>query len=432
MSEKFDVIVVGAGLAGTSAAYTLAKAGLNVIVVERGDFPGAKNVMGGVLYRQPLEKVIPGWWREAPVERPITDERIYLLTSDGMVQVGYKNGRLREEPYHAFTVLRAKFDRWFADKAVQAGALLVTETVAEDVIRDHRGQIIGVRTNRPDGDIYADVVIAADGVNSLLSKKAGLHSEWRPDQVALATKEIIALSREKIEDRFNLEAGEGAAIEFFGEATLGMLGYGFIYTNSDSLSVGVGVLLSELIKRKMSPNELQERFKAHPMVRKLLEGGEVKEYMAHLIPEGGYNSVPPVYADGMLVVGDAAMLVNGLFREGSNYAAISGKLAAQTVLYAREKRDFSAATLKRYRALLEDSFIIKDLKSYSRISRLAHQRPELLTEYPKLLFDAVHEIKTVDCVPKRDKLLRIGRMFLKRRGAWNLVRDLAGALRAIP
>lgn len=432
MSEKFDVIVAGAGLAGTSAAYTLAKAGLNVALIERGDFPGAKNVMGGVIYRQPMEKVMPGWWREAPLERPITDERIYVLTPDGMVQLGYKNARLREEPYHAFTVLRAKFDRWYADKAVQAGALLIAETAVEDVIRDGRGQIVGVRTNRPDGDLYADVVIAADGVNSLLSKKAGLHPEWRPDQVALATKEIISLPREKIEDRFNLESGEGAATEYFGDSTLGMLGYGFIYTNSDSLSVGVGVLLSDLIKRKMNPNDLQERFKAHPMVRKLIEGGEVKEYMAHLIPEGGYDSMPPVYTDGMLVVGDAAMLVNGLFREGSNFAAVSGKLAAQTVLYARERGDYSARTLKHYRQLLEQSFIIKDLKSYSRMSRFAHKHPAALTEYPKLLFDAVHEIKTVDSIPKRDKLVSVAKMFVKRRGAWNLARDMLGAIRAIP
>jgi electron transfer flavoprotein-quinone oxidoreductase len=431
MQERFDAIVVGAGLAGLSAAYVMARAGLNVAVIERGDFPGAKNVMGGILYRQPTEKVYPNWWREAPVERPITEQRVWVLTADSMVTFGYKSKRFAEEPYNAFTVLRARFDRWFAEKVVQAGALLVTETVVEDVIRKN-GQIVGVRTNREEGDLYADVVIAADGVNSLLSKKVGLHPELPPDRVALATKEIIALERSKIEDRFGLEPGEGTAIELFGDATLGMLGYGFIYTNQDSLSVGVGVLLSDLIKRKVSPNDLQERLKAHPMVRRLLQGGELKEYMAHLIPEGGYDRIPTLYTDGYLVVGDAAGMVNGLFREGSNFACISGKLAAQTVLYAKERGDFSARTLARYQDLLNQSFIIRDLKGYARVSRYVHENPALLTEYPQLMADAAHDLMTVDGVPKRDKLLGIVRKTLGRRSPWRIARDVVGGIRAIP
>jgi electron transfer flavoprotein-quinone oxidoreductase len=430
-AEKFDVAVVGAGLAGTSAAYTLAKAGAKVLLIERGDAPGSKNVMGGILYRQPMEKIIPGWWRDAPIERPISEQRVWVLTEDSAVTLGYKSERFNEEPYNAFTVLRAKFDKWFADQAAAAGAVLVNETVVEDVIRDN-GQIVGVRTNREDGDIYASVVIAADGVNSLLSQKAGLHGEWKSNQVAIGVKEIIQMSREKMEDRFGLENGEGTAMELFGDATFGMMGYGFIYTNRDTLSVGVGVLLSDLIERKINPNDLQERFKQHPMVRKLLEGGEAKEYMAHLIPEGGWASVPPLYAGGFLVAGDAAMMVNGIFREGSNLAAISGKLAAQTALEALDRGDFSARGLSSYLDRLEDSFIVRDLQGYSRISHYAHEHPDLFTVYPQLLAEAIHGVMTVDSQPKYLKLLDVMRGVRERRPLLSMAKDFAGALRALP
>jgi electron transfer flavoprotein-quinone oxidoreductase len=429
-SERFDVAVVGAGLAGTAAAYLLAKAGLKVVCLERGDEPGTKNVMGGVLYRQPTEKIIPGWWRDAPVERPVVEERMWLVTEDSLIQAGFKSTRYAEEPHNAFTVLRVKFDKWFADQAVAAGALLITNTVAEDVIRQD-GRIVGVRTGRSDGDVFANVVIAADGVNSLLSKKAGLHGELAPNQVALATKEIINMTREKIEDRFLLNPNEGATIEVFGDSTMGMLGYGFIYTNRDSLSVGVGALLSDFIRKKVNPNDLMERFKANPMIKRLLEGGESKEYMAHLIPEGGADAMPPVFTDGMLVVGDAAGMSNAIYREGSNLALVSAKLAAQTCIEAHQRGDFSAQSLARYRQLLDESFIMKDLSLYSRTSRFFQKNRDFLELYPGMLAEAAHQMLSVDSVPKQDKQRAILRQLLRERAPWELIRDAVGALRAL-
>jgi electron transfer flavoprotein-quinone oxidoreductase len=399
-------------------------------MIERGDEPGTKNVMGGVLYRQPTEKIIPGWWREAPVERPIVEERMWLLTEDSMIQAGFKSTRYAEEPHNAFSVLRVKFDKWFADKATGAGALLITNTVAEDVIRQD-GRIVGVKTGRDQGDVYANVVIAADGVNSLLSKKAGLHGEIPPHHVALATKEIVNMSREKIEDRFLLNPNEGATIEIFGDSTMGMLGYGFIYTNRDSLSVGVGALLSDFIRKKINPNDLMERFKANPMVKRLLDGGESKEYMAHLIPEGGAAAMPPVFTDGMLVVGDAAGMSNAIYREGSNLALISAKLAAQTCIEAHERGDFSARSLGRYRQLLDESFIMKDLRLYSRTSQFFQNNRDFLEVYPGILAEAAHQMLTVDSVPKQDKQRAIVRRLLKERAPWDLVRDAIGALRSL-
>ncbi|MDP2727686.1 MAG: FAD-dependent oxidoreductase [Dehalococcoidia bacterium] len=428
--EKFDVAIVGAGPAGLAAAYVLAQAGLQVVVFERGEYPGSKNVMGGILYRQPTEAVFPGFWKEAPLERPIVEQRIWVLTKQSAITLGYKSERLAQEPYNCFSVLRAKFDRWLAGKVEEAGAFILTETVVEGLLREN-GKVVGVRTGREDGDVRADVVIAADGVNSLIARDAGLHAELKPEHVALTVKEIIALPKEKIEDRFNLEQGQGAAIELVGEATGRMLGTAFIYTNQDSLSVGVGAIAADFVSSAIKPYELIEQLKNHPAVRPLLAGGETKEYMAHLIPEGGYKAIPKLYADGLLVVGDAAMLVNSLHREGSNLALTSGSLAAQAIIKAREKGDFSAQSLSVYQRLLEESFVIKDLKKYRNATHYLEAHRELFTLYPELMDEAAYDMMVVDSIPKGDKQKMIFKRVRSRRPLLRLAKDLFDGWRAI-
>src|SRR5690606_21139977 len=122
-------------------------------------------------------------------------QRIWLMGKESAVTFSHRNENYKE-PFNCFTGLRVKFDQWFADKAVAAGAIPVYETVALDVIREG-GKVVGVKTDRDDGDLYADVVVIADGVNSLLGKALGIHKEWRPDEVSLAVKEVIAMPREK-------------------------------------------------------------------------------------------------------------------------------------------------------------------------------------------------------------------------------------------
>jgi len=420
--DAFDAIVVGAGPAGTAAAYLLAKSGWQVVLVERGDYPGAKNVMGGILYRVAMEEIIPSFWKEAPVERHITEQRVWLLSSDSAFSVGYKSDRLAKDPYNAFTVLRAKFDSWFAGKAEEAGAILVPQTVAEELIWEG-GRVIGVRTGRQEGDLFASVVILAEGVNSLLAKKAGLHPEILPHQVALAVKETICLPKERIEDRFNLEDGEGTAIEIVGENTKGRVGAGFIYTNRESLSVGVGVLLSDLVELKLTPHDLIEAMKVHPLIRRLLEGGKTEEYAAHLVPEGGWSAIPPLFADGLMIAGDAAMLVNSVHREGSNMALTSGRLAAECALKAKEMGDFSAKTLSRYRKALEESFVLQDLRRYRKVSDFFSGHNQFFSLYPEMINEAAHEILVVDSVPKGEKVRRIKETIFKKRSKFQFLKD---------
>ncbi|USG64192.1 FAD-dependent oxidoreductase [Brevibacillus ruminantium] len=430
MAEKFDVIVVGAGPAGTSCAYTLAKAGVNVLLLERGEYPGSKNVMGGVLYRKMMEDIIPGFYKEAPVERPIVEQRFMMLDGQSAVTMSYKGLEWGEEPYNNFTVLRAKFDQWFADKAVQQGALLINETVVTECLVEN-GKVVGVRTDRPDGDLFADVVVLADGVNSLLAKSLGFHKEFRPDEVALAVMEVLKLDRKIIEDRFSLEGDQGCTFEIFGDATKGILGTAWLYTNKDSLNIGVGAMLSGLIKNKIRPHQLLDYVKNHPIIRPYIQGTEQQEYLAHLIPEGGYRSMPKVVGDGVIVVGDAAQLVNAIHREGSNMAMASGVLAAEAILEAREAEDFSAAKLDTYRKKLLDGFVGQDLKKYKDATHHFEKYPHYFEKYIPLMNRAASQMFTVDGSSKWEKQQKIWKELGSAKDKWRMARDLMQAWRVM-
>ncbi|HEU0115123.1 MAG TPA: FAD-dependent oxidoreductase, partial [Thermomicrobiales bacterium] len=394
MEDQFDAIVVGAGPAGVTAARDLAAAGRSVVVLERGQFPGAKNVSGGILYRQPTEAMVPGFEAEAPLERPIIEQKYLLLTDEDAIGVTYRTQQFARPPFNAYSVLRSQFDRWYASTAEAAGAEVYPEFTVVDLLWED-GQAVGISTGSPDGELLARSVVLADGANSLLAEKAGLHPEWEPVEQALVAKELIALPAATIDDRFALPPGMGTAYEIFGESTMGLLGYGFIYTNKESLSIGTGALLSDLIATGYNVNDMLDRFKRHPAIAPLLAGGETIEYSAHLIPEGGYNRLGRLYGDGVVVVGDAAGLVNPVNREGANLAMLSGRLAAQAIGEALAVGNLSAAGLSRYRELLDESIVLQDLRKIRNVTDFAHARPYLLNEYPVLLAEAMRNYLTV-------------------------------------
>ena len=391
----FDVIVVGAGPAGATAALVLARAGKRVCLLERGPFPGSKNMYGGVIYARVLDDLIPRWWEEAPIQRWVTRRGTMVLTEHQSLTVDYRTTAWGEAPYNGATAMRPDFDAWLAGHAEAAGAVLVTSTTATGLLKDRGGQIVGVRTDRPDGDLTASVVIACDGVNSFLAKEAGLYTDVSPDNYTLGAKEVLALPREEIERRFGLAGHEGADFEIVG-CTQGIAGGGFLYTNLDTVSVGVVLSVGELAAAKVRPEELIAGLKAHPSIAPFIEGGELKEYSAHLIPEAGYRMMPELAGDGMLVAGDAAAmcLAAGIWLEGVNFAIGSGQAAGEAAIDALRSGDASAVGLAGYRRRIEANFVLAD----HRKLKLA---PELLMshriqrQYPEMICNIVESMFTV-------------------------------------
>jgi electron transfer flavoprotein-quinone oxidoreductase len=432
MVEKFDCIVVGAGMSGNAAAYTLAKRGLSVLQLERGEYAGSKNVQGAIMYADMLEAIIPDFREDAPLERHLIEQRFWMMSEAAHTGMHYRSDAFNEARPNRYTILRSQFDKWFSRKVREAGALVLTETTALELIFDAYGACVGVRTDREDGIVHADVVVLAEGVNGLLGSRAGLRQPPKADHVALAVKEMHFLPAETIEARFNVKGDEGVVIEAVGAISRGMTGMGFIYSNKECLSVGIGCLVSDFARSGQTPYGLLEAFKAHPSVKPLLEGSEVKEYAAHLIPEGGYKAVPQLCGDGWVVVGDAAQLNNAIHREGSNLAMTSGRIAAEAIFQIKSRREkMTRDNLARYPKALEDSFVMKDLRKYRDMPALLHtnSRNFFLT-YPELVAKAMESFLRVDGTPKREKETTTIAAFRKARGWSGLFGDAFKLARA--
>jgi electron transfer flavoprotein-quinone oxidoreductase len=431
MPECFDAVVVGAGPAGSSAALTLARAGRSVCLLERGPFPGAKNMYGGVIYGRILDRLVPNWWEQAPIQRWVTRRSTMILTDDQSVSIDVRSAAWGRPPYNGATALRPDFDRWLAGLAADAGATLVCSTTATGLLRDAAGGVRGVHTDRADGELESDVVIAADGVNSFLAVEAGLYPHKTADHFTLGAKEVLALPRDELEARFNLTGLEGADIEILG-GTHGIPGGGFVYTNLDSVVVGVVLSLPGLADAQRRPEDIIASLKRHPAIAPLVAGGTLEEYSAHLIPEGGYESIPTLAGDGILVAGDAAALTlaAGIYLEGVNFAIGSGAIAGEAAAEAITAGDTSAASLGRYRHRLERSFVLKDHRKLRRAPSLVlGERTQ--TVYPKLACALAEQLFTVENPAPKRGAMTIGRAELRRAGvrARDVARDAYTALR---
>ncbi len=423
MAKYFDVIIVGAGPAGSMAALKLARAGLNVCMLERGQHPGAKNMFGGLLHNTPvLNEMLPSFWERAPLERYVYKKVLAFMTPDSAVSLTFENGNFEQPPYNGCTVFRPAFDSWLAGEAVKEGALLLCDCTAEDLIRKN-GQISGVTVKGREGELRGNIVIAADGVMSFMAEKAGLRRDFRPGDLGVGIKLLLGLPEDTINERFHLVRDEGADISFLG-TTGGLCGGSFLYTNRESISVGMVVHLDSLKASGQAPYDVLDELLEHPQVKKLIKGAVPLEYSAHLIPEGGIKSMPHVYTGGMMVAGDAAGLcyTNGINLEGINLAMTSGVLAAETAIEAIEAGDYSARMLSSYKKKLDGSFIIKDMKTFK--NAVGMMRLERLSRtYPQLLTDILEKVYRVEGTP-RSKLLRLARKeALKKIGLKGLVSD---------
>lgn len=402
-SDKVEVIVVGAGPSGLSCAYTLAKNGVDVLVIERGDYPGAKNMFGGIFFSSVMEQLIPEFLDDAPWERFVSKRRFSLLAGDSEMAFEMKPEAFNTPPFnHSFITKRTRIDRWFAEKAEKLGVNIICNYCVKDFLHE-QGKVVGITAGEDDDSLLADVIVCAEGANAILSQRAGLREKIEPQRRSIAVKENIKLSRSTIEERFGLSGRQGVAFEYFGSSVQGLLGNGFIYTNMDSLSVGVGFSMSDFLKKGdgKTPNDILEDFKNHPVVEPLIRGGQTVEYMAHMIPADGFNSLPQLYRDGLLLVGDAAGLLNtSFFHEGVNLAMASGLYAAETIIEAKKRKKFTSEALSGYQEKLNNSFVMQDLKNCKNFLSFLHSHKNIINDYPLLLNEILADYFRVSEEPK--------------------------------
>ncbi len=433
MADEFDAIVVGAGLAGSSAAIRLAKAGANVLLLERGAEAGAKNLSGGVLWGHDLDAIVPGWWHEMPVERHIVRKRFGLMTPERTLAFDYEDEGWRRDPFVAHSVLRARTDAWLARKAEEAGATVVTSVPVDRLNWEGnrvRGVVQGGET------MTAPVTIVADGTNSRVTLGTPIRPNPRLSGAAteLGVKEVYRLDASVIEERFQLGPGEGHAEEWVtGIFAPGVMAGGFLYTNRDTISLGLIINLASLFGRSTYSTEMIEQFKLHPTIARTLRGAELVEYGAKLISSGWASRPAAFHGDGWMVAGDAAGFVfsNGLVIQGMNYAVRSGLAAAETALAARAANDPSAARLAEYDRRLEASGVLPDFRDFERMDDVKWN-PRIYSAYPKFATALFHAMMS-DTGGSKRPLRHLLRAVQKESGIslFHLLRDGSDVIRSV-
>lgn len=402
MSTLYDVVVVGAGPAGSAAAITAARGGSKVALIERGIYPGAKSVYGGVMYLKVLDRIVPTWREEIPFERWITKRHTMVLDGSTSVTVSYHDDGWGRYPYNGVTCLRSNFDSWFASKAQLEGVDLITATTVVDV-KFHSGSnpsVMGVTLSNSDQTVGCRSVVLAEGALSPLADRLGLSSPSKNHHLTLGVKEVLKLDPSTIDERFGVPHDQGVDIEILGGLSP-LVGGGFLYTNRDTVSVGVIISLESLKHHQVRAEYALEQIKHHPSIEPFIKDSMQVEYLAHLIPEGGWRDRGTLMKQGVYVTGEAASstLASGIWLEGINYAIEMGAIAGEHATRYSEGKYGDEAS-RQYEDDIKRSFVGKNLKKLRFAPEVVLSNPIQRT-LPILLNKTASSIFTVtDPLPK--------------------------------
>ena len=372
-----DVVIVGAGPAGLAAAYqlaTLVKAhndspatekkveGLSIALLEKGKEIGSHGISGAVMDPRGLSELMPDWLeRGCPVESPVTSDAFWYLFEQMKIAAPIMPPPLQNHGNYVISL--GELVRWMAPIVGDMGVDLFAEFAATRVLVEE-GRVVGVRTGdkgidkmgqpkanyEPGVDVRAKLVILAEGPRGTLTKQlAGifdLYAGKHPQVYSVGVKELWQLP----DDRFK----PGSVIHTMGwPLDKDTFGGGFIYGMKDRI-VDIGLVIGlDYRNPTLDPHHEFQRYKTHPSIRKLLEGGKMISAGAKAIPEGGYFSMPRSYGDGFLITGDSAGFLNGARLKGIHLAIKSGMLAAEAAYQALVNEDFSSAQLSSYESTFE-------------------------------------------------------------------------------
>lgn len=423
MCDDFDIIIIGAGIAGTACALRCARAGLSVLLVERGELPGSKNLSGGRLYTHALGELLPHFHQSAPLERRITQENLSLLTRDGATTYSSL-----QPDGDSWSLLRARFDPWFVAQSEAEGVQFLSGVTVE-ALHLEEGRVSSVIADNE--TLRARYVVLAEGANSVLAERYGFLPRPATTAMALGIKETLALDKSLLEERFRVSTDEGAAMLFSGEVCGARPGGAFLYTNQETLSLGVVCPLASLAQSDIPAAELLERLKTHPALYPLLRGSETLEYGAHLVPEGGLHSLPVQYAgDGWLLVGDAlrSCVNTGFSIRGMDMALIGAQAAAQTLINACRKRE-PQNLFPAYHQDIQHSLLWAVLQRYQDVPALL-QRPGWYRQWPALMESVSREIWRQGDRPVSPLRQIVWRQF-RRHGLRHLAGDIIRSLRCL-
>ncbi len=387
---EMDVIFVGAGPANLAAALHLKRkvrehdefidAGikqgrkigdLEIAIVEKGAFVGAHILSGAVMDPIAIRELMPDFLEQGcPVDSAVTSDAFWYLTEKSRINAPIVPPPLKNKGKYIVSLSRVC--EWLGEKCEAEGINIFPEFPASEVLYDENERVIGIRTGdkgidkdgKPKGnfepgvDILAKVTVLGEGtrgsLTKQLTKRLGLEKEDEPQVFSLGVKEIWEVPAGNFE--------EGKVVHTLGfPSDTDTYGGGWIYGMKDN-KVSIGYVTGLDYKDPMiDPHAEFQKFKTHPAIAEVLKGGKMLKYGAKTINAGGWWTMPKLFADGVLLVGECAAFLNGQRIKGIHLAMKSGMLAAETIVGAFDHEDFSSETLRHYTEKVEHSWIYDEL-----------------------------------------------------------------------